>query len=199
VKVKDEILAELDRVQGRQRDTTSQMQASENQLARLETMFKQLDARRSQVVFAERKADGGVPSQPVAVPGSEPDVTVPSPPAVVLSISRTRSERTTQRPCPIRRSLASIGCCACRQRAGRPRSIFVGVASSVRVDGELQELDGEPVLVPRDVESLLLTLMPERNHEVLRTGAATEWCATSRASAASGMSFRDHRGAASSA
>ena len=29
--------------------------------------------------------------------------------------------------------------------------------------------------LPNDVESLLLTLMPERNHEALRTGAATEW------------------------
>ena len=57
---------------------------------------------------------------------------------------------------------------------------------SVRVDGELQMLDGEPVLSARDVESLLLTLMPERSHEALRTGAATEWIATSRASAACG-------------
>ena len=40
---------------------------------------------------------------------------------------------------------------------------------SVRVDGELQMLDGEPVHAPDDVESLLLTLMPERSHEALRT------------------------------
>src|SRR5207253_2153795 len=45
---------------------------------------------------------------------------------------------------------------------------------SVRVDGELQNLEGEPVLTGRDVESLLLTLMPERSHEALRTGATTE-------------------------
>ena len=59
---------------------------------------------------------------------------------------------------------------------------------SVRVDGELQTLEGEPVLSARDVESLLLTLMPERSHEALRTGAATEWIlrssTTSAASAA---------------
>src|SRR5205807_10637153 len=46
---------------------------------------------------------------------------------------------------------------------------------SVRVDGELQMLDGEPVHTGRDVESLLLSLMPERSHEALRTGADTEW------------------------
>ena len=41
---------------------------------------------------------------------------------------------------------------------------------SVRVDGEIQMLDGEPLHGPNDVESLLLTMMPERNHEALRIG-----------------------------
>ncbi|HEV8346927.1 MAG TPA: hypothetical protein VGQ16_10155 [Vicinamibacterales bacterium] len=54
-KVKDELLVELDRVQGRQRDTVSQIHASEDQLARAEQMFKQLEARRSQVAFGEKK------------------------------------------------------------------------------------------------------------------------------------------------
>jgi hypothetical protein len=54
-KIKDEMLAELDRVQGRQRDTTSQIQASEDQLMRAEEMYKQLEARRSQVAFGEKK------------------------------------------------------------------------------------------------------------------------------------------------
>ena len=54
-KVKDELLAELDRVQGRQRDTVSQIHASEDQLARAEQMFKQLESRRSQVAFGEKK------------------------------------------------------------------------------------------------------------------------------------------------
>src|SRR4029077_10914031 len=54
-KMKDEMLAELDRVQGRQRDTTGQIQASEDQLMRAENMFKQLESRRSQVAFGEKK------------------------------------------------------------------------------------------------------------------------------------------------
>ena len=53
--VKDELLAELDRVQSRQRDTVGQIQASEDQLARAEKMFKQLEQRRSQVAFGEKK------------------------------------------------------------------------------------------------------------------------------------------------
>ena len=65
----------------------------------------------------------------------------------------------------------------------------------VRVDGELQVLEGEPVLTARDVESLLLTLMPERNHEALRTGAATEWILDIEdVGRVRCMSFRDHRG-----
>ena len=65
----------------------------------------------------------------------------------------------------------------------------------MRVDGELQILEGEPVLTARDVESLLLTLMPERNHEALRTGAATEWILDIEdVGRVRCMSFRDHRG-----
>jgi twitching motility protein PilT len=66
---------------------------------------------------------------------------------------------------------------------------------AVRLDGELQMLEGEPVLTARDVESLLLTLMPERNHEALRTGAATEWILDIEdVGRVRCMSFRDHRG-----
>ncbi|HEY2152432.1 MAG TPA: hypothetical protein VGH34_16605 [Vicinamibacterales bacterium] len=54
-KAKDELVGELDRVQGRQRDALSQVQASEDQLVRAESMFKQLESRRSQVAFGEKK------------------------------------------------------------------------------------------------------------------------------------------------
>ena len=53
--LKDELVEELSRVQGRQRDVAAQMEGSEDQLKRLVDQFKQLDQRRSQVVFAERK------------------------------------------------------------------------------------------------------------------------------------------------
>lgn len=67
--------------------------------------------------------------------------------------------------------------------------------ASVRVDSELQVLEGEPILTSRDVESLLLTLMPERSHEALRTGAATEWiCDIEDVGRVRCMSFRDHLG-----
>jgi twitching motility protein PilT len=66
---------------------------------------------------------------------------------------------------------------------------------SVRVDGELQGLDSEPVHTAGDVVSLLLTLMPDRSHETLRTGATTEWiCDIEDIGRVRCMSFSDHRG-----
>jgi len=56
-------------------------------------------------------------------------------------------------------------------------------------------LDGEPLHVARDVEALLLTLMPARHHEALRTGAATEWFTDiDGVGRVRCMSFRDHLG-----
>jgi len=56
-------------------------------------------------------------------------------------------------------------------------------------------LDGAPVLGPNEVESLLLTLMPERDAEALRTGAASEWiCDIADLGRVRCMSFRDSRG-----
>jgi twitching motility protein PilT len=70
-----------------------------------------------------------------------------------------------------------------------------GARPSVRVDGAVQALDGAPVFDAKDVESLLLTLMPERDAEALRKGTATEWIrdlpAVGRVRC---MTFRDHRG-----
>jgi twitching motility protein PilT len=66
---------------------------------------------------------------------------------------------------------------------------------SVRVDGDLQSLDSEPVHTSNDVISLLLTLMPDRSHEALRTGATTEWiCDIEDIGRVRCMSFSDHRG-----
>src|SRR5262245_10209416 len=53
--VKDELLQELARVQGRQRDGSAQLDASEDQLKRLEAASKALDQRRTQVAFTEKR------------------------------------------------------------------------------------------------------------------------------------------------
>jgi twitching motility protein PilT len=65
---------------------------------------------------------------------------------------------------------------------------------SMRVDGEMQVVDG-PILGANEVESLLMTLMPERNAEALRSGSATEWIIDlPELGRVRCMSFRDHRG-----
>jgi twitching motility protein PilT len=67
---------------------------------------------------------------------------------------------------------------------------------SIRVDGEIRPLEGEPPQGPSDVESLLIDLMPERNREALRSGVGTEWiCDVADVGRVRCMSFRDHRGA----
>src|SRR5262249_8441528 len=53
--VKDELVAELARGQGRQRDAVAQAEAAGDQVKRAEAMFKQLEQRRTQPGFSERK------------------------------------------------------------------------------------------------------------------------------------------------
>jgi len=53
--IKQELLAELARVQARQRDAVTQTEAAEDQLKRAETMVKQLEQRRTQLAFSEKK------------------------------------------------------------------------------------------------------------------------------------------------
>jgi twitching motility protein PilT len=125
-------------------------------------------------------------------------VAVPPQPAAVLPISRNPIRSTEPPPQPVADPTMSGLDRLLRVSAARGAStlyLSTDAQPSVRVDGELQAIDGEPVLSARDVESLLLTLMPERSHEALRTGAATEWiCEIESVGRVRCLSFRDHRG-----
>ena len=85
-----------------------------------------------------------------------------------------------------------------RQAAARGASVLYlssGARPAIRIDGEIETLAGAPELDPKDVESLLLTLMPERDAEALRTGTATEWmCDIADLGRVRCMTFRDSRG-----
>jgi len=85
-----------------------------------------------------------------------------------------------------------------RQAAARGASVLYlssGARPSIRIDGDIETLDGAPVLGPNEVESLLLTLMPERDAEALRTGAVSEWiCEIADLGRVRCMTFRDTRG-----
>jgi twitching motility protein PilT len=129
----------------------------------------------------------------------EPHAVSPSPsqPAVVLNISRNPIRAEAPPPAVEDPTLSGLERLLRVSSARGASTLYLSSDSrpSVRVDGELQMLDGEPVHVGRDVESLLLTLMPERSHEALRTGAATEWiCDIDGVGRVRCMSFRDQRG-----
>src|SRR5262249_16824120 len=120
-----------------------------------------------------------------------------APPAIVLPLSRNpiRAEQPLSAATdPTMSGLDRL----LRLSAARGASTLYLSSDSkpgVRVDGELPTLEGEPVLAARHAESLLLTLMPERSHEALRTGAATEWILDIEdVGRVRCMSFRDHRG-----
>src|SRR4029079_6118961 len=52
---KDELLQELARVQGKQRDVATQLEGAEDQLKRLEGAAKAVEQRRSQLAFSEKR------------------------------------------------------------------------------------------------------------------------------------------------
>ena len=120
----------------------------------------------------------------------------PSQPAVVLPL--TRSPIRSDVPAPLaEQALAGLDRLLRLAAARGASTLYISSASrpSVRVDGEVQILDGAPVLGPNDVEALLLTLMPERNAEALRTGGTSEWISDlPDVGRVRCVSFRDHRG-----
>ena len=149
------------------------------------------------------------PSAPVAVEEPTPlAVEEPAPAAVEESLPEpqhavvlplSRSAFRSDAPAASAADHASFGLDRLlRVSAARGASTLYlssGAQPSIRVDGALHLLEGEPELTARDVESLLLTLMPERNHEALRSGVTTEWILDIEdVGRVRCMSFRDHRG-----
>jgi twitching motility protein PilT len=118
-------------------------------------------------------------------------------PAVVLQMQRSPIRVEPPPPLPMGDSLSGLERLL-RTAASRGASTLYlssGARPSMRVDGELQSLDAEPLHTASDVISLLLTLMPDRSHEALRTGATTEWiCDIEDIGRVRCMSFSDHRG-----
>jgi twitching motility protein PilT len=122
---------------------------------------------------------------------------VVSQPAVVLQMSRSPNRVEAPPPLSPGDTLSGLERLL-RTAASRGASTLYlssDARPSVRVDGDLQSLDGEPVHTSSDVISLLLTLMPDRSHEALRTGATTEWiCDIEDIGRVRCMGFSDHRG-----
>ena len=139
------------------------------------------------------------PTPPAPAAAVEPPPVRPAPqPAVILPMSRNpiRADRT-EAPPPADDTLWGLERLLRIAAARGASTLYLSsdARPSIRVDGQIQILDGEPVLASHDVVSLLLTLMPERSHEALRKGATTEWlCDIEAIGRVRCMSVRDHRG-----
>jgi twitching motility protein PilT len=116
-------------------------------------------------------------------------------PAVVLPMARSPIRSDTPPPLAVQASGLDRLLRMAAARSASTLYLSSDARPSVRVDGEIQMLEGEPSFGPNEVEALLLTLVPERNHEALRTGVATEWISDLEGvGRVRCMSFRDHRG-----
>ena len=66
---------------------------------------------------------------------------------------------------------------------------------AVRVDGDMQTLEGEAPLAAADVEAFTLGLAPEPSRDSVKSGATVEWfCEVPDIGRVRCLSFRDHRG-----
>ena len=153
-------------------------------------------APQAPIVRERRKGQrtpGQAPSGRVVEPAPpEPE----APPAVVLPLTRTPVRADV--PPPLAETALSGLDRLLRLASARGAStlyLVSGARPSIRIDGEVRTLDGAAVLESNDVEALLLTLMPERSAEALRSGAASEWISEfADLGRVRCLSFRDYRG-----
>jgi twitching motility protein PilT len=127
-----------------------------------------------------------------------PAMPLPPPqPASVVPIARTPIRHEAPAPAPAGPTASGLDRLLRVAAARGASTLYLAslMPPSVRVDGEVVTIEGEAPLGPNDVESLLLALMPQRNHEALRAGAATEWmCDVAGVGRVRCMTFRDHHG-----
>jgi twitching motility protein PilT len=137
------------------------------------------------------------PAPPRSAPVPPPSPRLAPPPAVVLPMARNPIRAEAPSSIALDDTLSGLERLLRTASARGASTLYLSsdTRPSVRVDGELQSLDSEPVHTSNDVISLLLTLMPDRSHEALRTGATTEWiCDIEDIGRVRCMSFSDHRG-----
>jgi twitching motility protein PilT len=121
----------------------------------------------------------------------QPDIT----PAVVLTMAR--GPIRAEMPPAIAEPSMSLDRLLRLATARGASTLYLSSSTtpSVRVDGEMRPLDGTGVLEADEVESLLLSVMPNRDGEALRTGATAEWtCDVDGVGRVRCVTFRDHRG-----
>jgi twitching motility protein PilT len=137
------------------------------------------------------------PPTPRRTPHPDPTEAVAvQPSAVVVPMQRgsARSETAADVPAPSVPSLDRLLRIAAAQGASM-LYLSSNAPPSVRVEDEVWILEGEPSLAPQDLESLLLTAVPDAQYDRLRSGLAVDW--TSDVDGVGRVrctTFRDQRG-----
>jgi twitching motility protein PilT len=160
-----------------------------------------VEAKPALVAVAETPAAPAKTPAP-APPAPEPDRPVVSRPqepahAVVLPLARNpvRAEAPPRPGPPPRIAGVDRLLRLAAARGATTIHLMSGSRPSIRVDGEIAALDGEPLLTAAEVESLLLDLAPEHDRDALRSGEVTEWVLdVPDVGRFRCQSFRDHRG-----
>jgi twitching motility protein PilT len=130
-----------------------------------------------------------------ASPESPSRALLPSPRVLPTSRHVTNSEPAT--PSPVVETPAGLerllrAAAACR---GSTVYLLSNARPLVCVDGRLQPIDGEPLRTASEIVSMMRTLMPDFDHEALRTGATVEWtCELKDIGRVRCTGFSDHRG-----
>ena len=119
----------------------------------------------------EEKAEPRPTPELVAPPAAEPS----QPVVVPLARSPIRAETQTRQVQPPTLSGAERLLRLAADRGATALHLGSGVRPSVRVDGQIVALDGEPALAAAVVEALLIDLAPEPERDALRRGESAEW------------------------
>ncbi len=142
--------------------------------------------------YGERRARSRTTTRIIepSAPDAEPQ------PAVILPLTRTPVRGDV--PPPLAETALSGLDRLLRLAAARGAStlyVSSGMRPSIRIEGELRMLDGAPALSAGEVEGLLITCMPGRRAEDLRSGVAREWMLElAELGRVRCLAFRDHRG-----
>jgi twitching motility protein PilT len=159
--------------------------------------------RETPPAVAERRA--APPPLPAVEPEAEiepeaevePKVEEAAPsPAVVLPLARNHVRQEPPRAAsPARIAGLDRLLRVAAARGATTLYVMAQVKPSIRVDGEIAVLDGEPELSAPEVEALIMDLAPERTRRALRSGEGTEWVSeVPDVGRVRCLSFRDHRG-----
>lgn len=122
-----------------------------------------------------------------------PPVSIPEP-AVVLPMSRTavRSDTPLRNATPRLAGLDRLLRLA-SARGAEALYLLSNARPAIRVDGAMSALEGEALLGPQDVESLMLEVLPDRGSDPLSEG--TEWiCDIADVGRVRCLAFTDQRG-----